>query len=49
MGEEKAIKYWRENKDEFDIILMTNDNRLLVSEGIQSLVMSDRYEVSIIR
>ena len=49
MGEEKAIKYWSENKDEFDIILMTNDNRLLVSEGIQSLVMSDRYEVSIIR
>ena len=49
MGEEKAIKYWRENKNEFDIILMTNDNRLLVSEGIQSLVMSDRYEVSIIR
>lgn len=49
MGEKKAIEYWRENKDEFDIILMTNDNRLLVSEGIQSLVMSDRYEVSIIR
>ena len=49
MGEEKAIKYWRENKNEFDIILMTNDNRLLVSEGIQSLVISDRYEVSIIR
>lgn len=48
MGEKKAIEYWRENGDKFDIILMTEDNRLLVSEGISEQVISDLYEISLI-
>ena len=45
MGEKKAIEYWRKNGADFDIILMTVDNRLLVSEGISGQVISDKYEV----
>ena len=43
MGEDGAIKYWKENGSDFDIILFTNDNRLLVSEGIKDQVVTDRY------
>ncbi|MGP1434391.1 MAG: FAD:protein FMN transferase [Catonella sp.] len=45
MGEDGAIKYWKENGSNFDIILFTNDNRLLVSEGIKDQVVTDRYDV----
>ena len=48
MGEDEAIKYWKENGNAFDIILLTDDNRLLVSEGIKNQVVTDRYEVNVI-
>ena len=48
MGEEKAIGYWKENGSNFDILLMTNDNRLLVSAGIKDKVISDNYRIEVI-
>jgi len=48
MGEEKAIGYWKENGSNFDILLMTKDNRLLVSEGIKDKVISDNYKIEVI-
>ena len=48
MGEEKAVKYWKENGSNFDILLMTNDNRLLVSAGIKEKVISDNYKIEVI-
>ena len=49
MGEEKAIGYWKENGSNFDILLMTNDNRLLVSAGIKDKVISDNYKIEVIK
>jgi len=48
MGEEKAIGYWKENGSNFDILLMTKDNRLLVSEGIKDKIISDNYKIEVI-
>lgn len=48
MGEEKAIGYWKENGSNFDILLMTNDNRLIVSAGIKDKVISDNYKIEVI-
>ena len=48
MGEEKAIGYWKENGSNFDILLMTKDNRLLVSAGIKDKVISDNYKIEVI-
>lgn len=48
MGEEKAIEYWKKFGKNFDIILMTEDNRLLVSYGIKGQVSSENYEIEII-
>ena len=48
MGEEKAIGYWKENGNDFDILLMTKDNRLLVSAGIKDKVISDNYKIEVI-
>ena len=48
MGEEKAIGYWKENGNDFDILLMTKDNRLLVSAGIKDKIISDNYKIEVI-
>ena len=42
MGEEKAIAYWRQHKNDFDMIFLTSDNRLLVTEGISDSFSSER-------
>ena len=42
MGEEKAIDYWRQNKNDFDMILLTSDDRLLVTEGITDSFSSEK-------
>ena len=34
MGEEQAVEFWRSGPYDFDMILVTDDNRVLVSEGI---------------
>lgn len=45
-GEQKAAAYWRSHRDEFDMILQTDDGRLLVSEGISDAFESERsYQV----
>ncbi len=35
MGKDKAIEFWRAHSDEFDAILLTDDEKLYVTEGIQ--------------
>lgn len=42
MGKDKAIDYWRAHSDEFDMILLTDDEQLYVSEGIKDSFTSDR-------
>ena len=34
MGKEAATEYWRNHSDEFDMILMTDDREIYVTEGI---------------
>ena len=48
MGEKKAIEYWKTKGKNFDIILLTEDDRLLVSEGISDRIVSDRYDINVI-
>ena len=42
-GEEKAIEFWRENHGEFEMILCTDDGRILVTEGLRDIFTSDRH------
>lgn len=49
MGKEKAIDFWRKNGKGFDIILLTDDNKLLVSEGISQQVESENYQIQLIK
>ena len=48
MGEEKASDFWREHKDEFDAILMSDDGTLYVTEGLENDFSTERT-VEIIR
>ncbi len=48
MGLEQAEKYWKEHSDEFDMILMTDDRKLYVTEGIEGDFQTDS-EVNIIK
>ena len=41
MGIDKAKEYWRANSDKFDAILLTNDNKQYVTEGIYSDYSTD--------
>lgn len=41
MGIDKAKEYWRVNSDKFDAILLTNDNKQYVTEGIYSDYSTD--------
>lgn len=34
MGEEQAVEFWRSGRYDFDMILVTEDDRVLVTEGI---------------
>ena len=46
MGLDKAIEFWKENPDKFDMILYTNDEKLYVSSGISNEFSSDfEYKV----
>ena len=42
MGKDKATNYWKAHSDEFDMILLTDDEKLYVSEGIKDSFSSDR-------
>ena len=35
MGKDKAIEFWKAHSDEFDAIILTDDEKLYVTEGIQ--------------
>ena len=48
MGKEKAADFWREHKDEFDAILMSDDGTLYVTEGLENDFSTERT-VEIIR
>lgn len=47
MGRDKAEAYWRAHSDEFDMILLSDDNELYITEGIVQAFSSD-LEVQII-
>ncbi len=40
MGKDRAIEYWRENKN-FDVILITENDELLITEGIADKFLLD--------
>ena len=48
MGKDKAIDFWRTHRDEFDMILITDDDQILITEGIQDTFTSN-YEFEIIK
>lgn len=48
MGKEKAEKFWKKYNDKFDVILLTDDDQLYVSEGIADDFQSD-YKVNIMK
>lgn len=41
MGKEKAIDFYKNSKSDFDFILYTSDNNLIISEGIKDTFSSD--------
>ena len=41
MGKEAATEYWRAHSDEFDMILMTDDRKIYVTEGIANRFESE--------
>ncbi|MBR2263148.1 MAG: FAD:protein FMN transferase [Firmicutes bacterium] len=41
MGEERSVKYWRAHAGSFDMILLTDDGRLLVTEPLKEIFTSD--------
>ncbi len=41
MGEEKAVEFWRNHADEFQMVLYTSDDRLLASPGLRDCFTSD--------
>lgn len=46
MGKEKALSYWKENKDLFDVILMEEDGTITITEGVSGEFTSD-YDFNI--
>lgn len=47
-GEEGAEEYWRESDEEFQYIMLTKDNRLIVTEGLVNCFESD-FEYSTVK
>lgn len=47
MGLDRASEFWKSHSDEFDMILMTGDRKLYVTEGILDSFASD-YEIEAI-
>ena len=45
-GPQKAMDYWRAHRDEFQMIMMTDENKMYVTEGIADDYQSDyKFEV----
>ena len=46
MGKDKAISYWKKHSKEFNMILVDNDNKIYISQGIKEHFNSENdYEV----
>jgi len=45
MGEERALEFWRSGELEFELILVTNDDRVVVTSGIWEQFEPTREEV----
>ncbi len=46
LGEEKAVEFWKQHSSEFDMILVTDNNRIIVTEGIGDCFSSEHdFEV----
>ena len=49
MGPDKAATYWQGSKDAFEMVLITEDNRILCSEGIaDSFTPTGKYTMEVI-
>ena len=48
MGKDDALDYWREHQDQFDCILMDEDNELYVTSPIAGQFSSDIYHVNVV-
>ncbi len=48
MGKDKAIEFWKSHSKDFQIILFTKDEKLIVSDGLEKRFSSDAYEIEII-
>ena len=46
MGKDKACEFWKAHSDEFDFVLLTDDDNMYISAGIAADYSSDHeYEV----
>ena len=41
MGLDDSLAYWEDHKDEFDLIMMTDDNTVYVTEGMKNVFTTD--------
>lgn len=49
MGYEKGVEYWRANSDEFEMVIMTDDGQIWITEGLEkSYKKMDGFNYSII-
>jgi thiamine biosynthesis lipoprotein len=48
LGKDKAVSYWKEHSEEFDCILVDEDNSIYVTEGIEDHFSSD-HEYDLIK
>lgn len=48
MGKEKAIGFWKEHPDLFDMVLFDTDKQITVSEGLKDSFVSAKYDVTVV-
>lgn len=49
MGSEEAVAYWQQHREEFDIILYTIDNKVIVSSGLEDNIKCYIDDIQIVR
>lgn len=49
MGKEKAISFWKEHKNEFDMVLFDTDQKITISAGLEDSFLSDSYDVAVVK
>lgn len=47
MGKQKSVEYWRKHQNEFEMVLFTEDKKLVVSNGLKDIIKSD-YEIEVV-